>query len=224
MIKKLNGYFLTKNVRHKYLIKVRSFSGAKVSCMVDHVKRTLQDDKPDHIIFYAGTNDLRTEKTALQIAKSIMDLTTSLKNNGNSVIVSGMVPRFDNLNNKATEVNSHLVLMCAERNIPFISHSEFDSSKHLNESKLHLNFNCVKDFAENVSAFLTKFDLRQQPKIDLPTSVHLNYERKSHAKETLESNLPNNDLTSPEEQLHNLRLKIPRQVRLCSFKHKLSEK
>ena len=153
-----------------------------------------------------------------------MDLTTSLKNNGNSVIVSGIVPRFDNLNNKATEVNSHLVLMCAERNIPFISHSEFDSSKHLNESKLHLNFNCVKDFAENVSAFLTKFDLRQQPKIDLPTSVHLNYERKSHAKETLESNLPNNDLTSPEEQLHNLRLKIPRQVRLCSFKHKLSEK
>ena len=159
MIKKLNGYFLTKNVRHKYLIKVRSFSGAKVSCMVDHVKRTLQDDKPDHIIFYAGTNDLRTEKTALQIAKSIMDLTTSLKNNGNSVIVSGIVPRFDNLNNKATEVNNRLVLMCAERNIPFISHSEsIDCSKHLNESKLHLNFNGVKVFVETFSAFLTKFD------------------------------------------------------------------
>ena len=159
MIKKLNGYFLTKNVRHKYLIKVRSFSGAKVSCMVDHVKRTLQDDKPDHIIFYAGTNDLRTEKTALQIAKSIMDLTTSLKNNGNSVIVSGIVPRFDNLNNKATDVNNCLVLMCAERNIPFISHSEsIDCSKHLNESKLHLNFHGVKVFAENFSTFLTKFD------------------------------------------------------------------
>ena len=51
MIKKLNGYFLTKKVRHKYLIKVRSFSGAKVSCMVDHVNPTLRDDKPDHIIF-----------------------------------------------------------------------------------------------------------------------------------------------------------------------------
>ena len=159
MIKKLNGYFLTKKVRHKYLIKVRSFSGAKVSCMVDHVKPTLRDDKPDHIILHAGTNDLRTEKTTSQIAKSIMDLTTSLKNNGNSVIVSGIVPRFDNLNNKATEVNNRLVLMCAERNIPFISHSEsIDSSKHLNESKLHLNFNGVKVFAENFSAFLTKVD------------------------------------------------------------------
>ena len=136
MIKKFNGYFLTRKVRHKYLIKVRSFSGAKVSCMVDHVKPTLRDDKPDHIILHVATNDLRTEKTASQIAKSIMDLTTSLKNNGNSVILSGIVPRFDNLNNKATEVNNRLVLMYAERNIPFISHSEsIDSGKHLNDSK-----------------------------------------------------------------------------------------
>ena len=41
----------------------------------------------------------------------------------------------------------------------------------------------------------------------MPTSVHLNSERESHATETLESNLSNNDLTSPEEQLHKLRLK-----------------
>ena len=106
MIKKLNGCFLTRKVRHKYLIKVRSFSGAKVSCMVDHVNPTLRDDKPDHIILNVGTNDLRTETTANQIAKSIMDLTASLKNNGNLVIVPGIVPRFDNLNNKATEVNN----------------------------------------------------------------------------------------------------------------------
>ena len=73
--------------------------------------------------------------------------------------MSGIVPRFDNLNNKVTEVNNRLVLMCAERNIPFISHREsIDSSKHLNESKLHLNFNGVKVFVENFSAFLTKFD------------------------------------------------------------------
>ena len=159
MIKKLNGYFLTKKVRHKYLMKVRSFSGAKVSCMVDHVKSILRDDKPDRVILQAGTNDLRTEKTSSQIAKSIIDLTTSLKNNGNSVIVSDIVPRFDNHTNKATEVNNGLVLMCAERNIPFISHSEsIDPSNYLNENKLHLNFNGVKVFAENFSAFLTKFD------------------------------------------------------------------
>ena len=156
MIKKLNGYFLTKKVRHKYLIKVRSLTGAKVSCMVDHVKSTLRDSKANHIILHVWTNDLRTEKTASQITKSIMDLKTSLKNNGNLVIVSDIVTRFDNLNNKATEVNNRLVLMCAERNTPFISHSEsIDSSKHLNESKLHLNCNGFKFFAENFSAFFT---------------------------------------------------------------------
>ena len=54
----------------------------------------------------------------------------SLKDNDNSVIVSGIVPRHDNLKNKATEINNCLLLMCKERNIPFISHSEnIDSSK-----------------------------------------------------------------------------------------------
>ena len=134
----------------------------------------------------------------------------NITNNGNSVIVSGIVPHFDNLNNKATEVNNHLVLICAERNILFISHSEsIDSSKYLNKSKLHLNF------AKNFSSFLTKFDWQQQQKIDLPTSVHLNSERESHAKETLESNVSYNNLTSPEEQLHNLRLKSPSRL-ICS--------
>ena len=79
MIKKLNGYFLMRMVRQKYLIKIRSFSSANVTCMADHVKPTLRDGKPNHIILHAGTSDLRTEKTTSQIAKSIMILTISLK-------------------------------------------------------------------------------------------------------------------------------------------------
>ena len=88
-----------------------------------------------------------------------MELTTSLKSNGNSVDVSDILPRFDNFKNKTNEVNNRLVLMCAERNIPFISHNEsIDSSKLLNESKFHFNFNDLKVFSENFLAFLTKFD------------------------------------------------------------------
>ena len=37
--------------------------------MVDHVTLTLQGDNPDNIL-YAGTNDLRSEKTPSQISKS----------------------------------------------------------------------------------------------------------------------------------------------------------
>ena len=42
MVKKLNGYLLTKKIRHEHLVKVRSFSGVKINCMTDHVKPTLQ--------------------------------------------------------------------------------------------------------------------------------------------------------------------------------------
>ena len=38
IVKNVNGYLLTKKLRNKKLIKVRSFSGAKVNCMYDHVK------------------------------------------------------------------------------------------------------------------------------------------------------------------------------------------
>ena len=150
MVKKLNRYFL---------VKVRPLTCAKVSCMFDHVKPTIRDDKPDHVILHTGTNDLRSEKTASQIAISISELAMSLKDNDNSVIVSGIVPRNDNLNNKATEVNNCLLLMCKKCKIQFIAHSEnTDSSKHLNESKLHLNHNGIKVFAENISVFLKKLN------------------------------------------------------------------
>ena len=42
--------------------------------MTDHVKPTLQEINPDYIILHAGTNDLRTEKRASQIAKATIDL------------------------------------------------------------------------------------------------------------------------------------------------------
>ena len=138
---------------------MRSFSGAKISCIKDHVKPTLRNINPNHIILHAGTNDLRTENTASQIAKVTIDLATSRENDDNTVTVSGVVPRLDDLNNKANEVNRRLVLMFNERNISFLSHNEsIDPSKHLNESKLHLNSDGIKIFAENFSRFLVKLN------------------------------------------------------------------
>ena len=86
---------MTRKMKYKHLVKVRSFSVA-----------TLRDINPDHIILHASTNDLRTENTASQIAKATIDLATSLKNDDNTVTVSGIVPRLDDLNNKANEVNN----------------------------------------------------------------------------------------------------------------------
>ena len=162
--------------------------------MTDHVKPTLRDINPDHIILHTGTNNLWIENTASQIAKATIGLATSLKNDDNTEL-SGFVPRLDNLDNKANEVNRHQVLMCKERNISFFSHDEsIDPSKHLNESKLHLNSNGIKILAENFSRFLTKRNLRQSRKTNLNTSISLDLDKKRHSRET-----PNKGLTESAE-------------------------
>ena len=72
---------------------------------------------------------------------------------------SDIVPRLDELNNKANQVNHRLVLMCKERNISFLSHDEsIDPNKQLNKSKLHLNSNGIKVFGLNFSRFLVKLN------------------------------------------------------------------
>ena len=41
IVKKLNGYLLTKKIWRKHLFKVCSSSGTRISCRTDHVKPTL---------------------------------------------------------------------------------------------------------------------------------------------------------------------------------------
>ena len=159
IVKNVNGYLLTKKLRHKKLIKTRSFSGAKVSCMYDHVKPTIREFNPNHIILHVGTNELKSSKTASQISRSVIDLALSLKSEANAVTISLIVPRKDNLNNKAQEVNSRLINMCGERDIAFIDHTDtIDTERHLNESKVHLNKSGTIEFAKNVFEFLLQQD------------------------------------------------------------------
>ena len=68
VVKKLNGYLLTRKIKYKHLVNVHSFSGTKISFMTDRVKQTFRDINPDHIVLHASTNDLRTENTPSQIA------------------------------------------------------------------------------------------------------------------------------------------------------------
>ena len=140
MVKILNGLLLTRKFKHKCLVKVRSFSSVKVKCMHDHVKPTVRDFTPEHIILYCGTDYLNFEQTASQIAKSIIELALLLKSKDNKISISLIVPKNDGLNNKASEVNCHFIHMCVERNIPYIVHTNsIQPENHLNKSKLHFN-------------------------------------------------------------------------------------
>ena len=43
MIKKIDGYLLTKSISHKFLVKVRPFTTAKTIGMYDHLIPTLRE-------------------------------------------------------------------------------------------------------------------------------------------------------------------------------------
>ena len=63
MIKKFDGYLITKFINHKFLVKVRPFTTAKIIDMYDHLKPTLQDFNPGLFIIHVSTNDLPLDKT-----------------------------------------------------------------------------------------------------------------------------------------------------------------
>ena len=80
---KVNSFLLQRDIGHKCLIKLCSFSGVKVKFIQDNAKTKICDFKPEYIILYEGTNDLNSEMTSIQITKSIIDLYRSLKTDSN---------------------------------------------------------------------------------------------------------------------------------------------
>ena len=159
MFKKVNDFYLTKNIKHKFLVKVRPFRSAKTICLYDHAKPTIRELNPEHIILQVGTNDLNSAKASSQISKSILDLANSLKNETNTIHVSLIVPRNENLNNKVTEVNTHLINMCQQQSTKIINYTDtIDPSKHLNESLFHLNRYGAIEFGNNFNKLLCNLD------------------------------------------------------------------
>ena len=157
MVKKLNGFLLTQKLNHKCLVKVGPFNSAKVRCMHDHVKPTVRDFDPDHIILHCGTNDLNSDRTSSQIAREIINLAAALKSDKNKISITLLTPRSEKLNNKASEVNNRLINMCFHRNIAYIDHSSSIQQNHINESKVHLNRYGTVTFANTFSKFLSEY-------------------------------------------------------------------
>ena len=62
--KKVNSFYLTKNIERRFLVKVRPFSSATTRCMYDHAKPTNGELNPEHITLHVGTNDLKDRKNS----------------------------------------------------------------------------------------------------------------------------------------------------------------
>ena len=89
-----------------------------------------------------------------KIAKSMIDVAKNTKSDSRIVSISGIVPRNDNFNIKATEVNKELSKMCDKEKLLFLSHSNINPKIHLNKSKLHLNCNGYGKLGKNFVNFI----------------------------------------------------------------------
>ena len=67
MEKHLNGWEMSKKLNANCKMFVKTFSGAKTTCMHDYVKPWVRSS-PDHFILHVGTNDLGSDKSPKEIA------------------------------------------------------------------------------------------------------------------------------------------------------------
>jgi len=139
MMKGIKGFEISSKDQK---VVVKSFSGATVDCMKDYVKPTIST-QPGLVVLHCGTKNLRKPVKAKTIASNILDLAIVVSEKS-SFIISGIIPRGDNLYAKAIQVNQLLNGMCAERNIRFIDHSNIDPKAHLNRSKFHQTLKAIK--------------------------------------------------------------------------------
>ena len=184
IVKDVKGWKLSDD---KNKVVVKHFRGAKTKDMESYIISTLEQN-PETIIIHSGTNDLKSDSSPEEIARDIIKLTTSCKTQTNKVILSSIVPRYDNLNEKATRVNKCLKKECEARNICFIDHRNISPKYNCNRSGLHLNYSGIKKLLENILFCLYKSDW-QTAKVGMNfrVSINANKEKANQESKTVNS-------------------------------------
>ena len=139
MLKDIEQQKLRKGLNNMERVFVKHFSGATVEDMKNYVIPSKKYEN-DLVILHVGTNDLRNQKVATEIAKEIVELVTDMETTKNDIMISGIIPRRDNLNEKATEVNKLLQNTCGSYNFYFIDNTNVNKESDLNMGGLPLNY------------------------------------------------------------------------------------
>ena len=118
-MKDVKDWTLSEKRNKENKVGFKHFSGAKTKDMEFYIIPT-HEQNPETIIIHSGTNGLKSDSSPEEIARDIINLATSCKTQANKVILSSIVPRYDNLNEKATGLNKFLKKKIEARNIYFI--------------------------------------------------------------------------------------------------------
>ena len=151
MLKDIEPHKMRQAVGKSEKVYIKSFTGADTESMEHYIIPSKKYDN-DLIILHFGTNDLRSDKQANDIAKGIINVAIDMKTKKNEVMISSIVTRQDNadLNKKGSEVNKHLISLCSVYNFNFIDKSCISQERHLNAGGLHLNLKGTYALANNL--------------------------------------------------------------------------
>ncbi len=119
MVKNIKGWVLKKRLNRNEDVHVYSFPGATINDMHSYCK-PLINKEPDTIILHCGTNNLRSNKSDVEISTDIITLAKSIASNNIRVCVSGLIMRGDVLEDKRCKTNHILRYMCEEVQIEFL--------------------------------------------------------------------------------------------------------
>ena len=147
VIKNIQAYKMQLGMRNTDKVYVKPFSGSTTSDMWHHAKPS-QRFFPQMFILHSGSNDLKSLKSAEEIATEVIELGLELKTDDNEVVISGITYRNDKWNDKGHEVNNILSYKCTDSNLGFIDNSNI-TKQHLNGSGVHLNFQGTVALANN---------------------------------------------------------------------------
>ena len=145
IVKNVYGNAITKSMKHKKHVVIKHLSGTKIEDMKHYVKPT-QEKQPAQIIIHVNHSD--------EIANEIVQFANSIKKSKNNVLVSSIVSRKDQFNNKAKERNENLKDKCEEHNLQLIQHHNINPFRHTNAKVLHLNNYGDKQLTRNFTSFI----------------------------------------------------------------------
>ena len=135
MVKDMKGWKISSRTCK---VIVKHSSCAQRKNMKSHVLPTV-GEKPNNIALHTETNDLKIMNTHEDVDMRTLDLAVTYKMDANKVLVSGIVPRSDRLEEKASNVNKFLKNECSVRNICFIHGKRMSPRFHCNRNSLYLN-------------------------------------------------------------------------------------
>ena len=151
IIKDIEPYKMRQAIGKSEKLFIKSFAGANIEAMEHYVKPTKKHEN-DLIILHFGTNDLRSNTHAHEIAQGIINVAVDMKTENNELMISGIITRRDNieLDKKGMEVNERLKSLCSVYNFNFINNSCLSKERHLNNGGLHLNIKGTYALANNL--------------------------------------------------------------------------